>query len=129
MRDQNSDDALCDLIRQSLDDAKFHIGAATSLVEANNAGFAVHRLERALGSYQEAEKEFFRLKESLGTRRQNRFDAEMSEVRRRLWVIMRDLSRVAKSSILFYNLRQLRLSFVVLGGAAEEQAKAVGGQA
>jgi len=127
-RKQQSEDILCNLIHQAIDDVRFHIGAAFSMVELGYVEDAIRRLERALNAYEEANLEFCRIRGSLKVRRRQKFQAELDDVSRKFWIVTRDISNVARNSILLYNqMRRFRLSFLVYGGVCEGQAKAVGG--
>lgn len=126
---QKSEDVLCDLIRQATDDVRFHVGAAFSLAELGYTEDAVNRLDRALSAYQEANTEFSNLHDAIGVRRKKLFVSELDDASRKLWIITRDISKVARTSILLYNqMRRLRRSFLICGGAHEGAVRAAGGR-
>lgn len=128
-KEQKSEDVLCDLVRQAIDDVRFHVGAAFAMVELGYIEDAVNRLDRALSAYQEASTEFLDLQDTIGVRRKNLFVAELDDASRKLWIVTRDISKVARTSILLYNqMRRLRRSFLICGGAHEGATRAAGGR-
>ena len=126
-RRRNTEDVVCSLIRQAIDDARYHVGAALAMIDMGSVEGAIQRSERALGAYKEAETEFVIQYDEINPKRRNNIDSELNDVGRKIWIATATISRVAKTNAVMYNqLRSLRRSFLISGGVKSKKAQAAG---
>jgi len=127
-RERKTGDVVCALIRQAIDDARYHSGAARTMAEMGSTEAAIQRGERALGAYREAEAEFVIQYDAINAKRRNNIDSELDEVHRKLWIMTAIISGVVKNNAVLYNqLRSLRRSFLIPGGVVSNGTRAAGG--
>lgn len=127
---KTSDEAIYKLIRQGIDDARFLLGSALSMVEMQEAltEEALGRVMRAMTQYEQSQVEFAAQLDDLSSRRQLIIEDDLRDVWRKMWVVASSVSRMAKGNPIFYNrLRDLRLRFVIPGGLREQRAQVAGG--
>lgn len=126
-RQRKTADVICALIRQAIDDARYHSGAALSMVEMGSTEAAIQRCERALSAHREAETEFVIQYDAINTKRRHNIDAELDDTCRKIWITMAAISKVAKSNAVVYNqLRGLRRSFLIPGGVKGDETRVAG---
>lgn len=126
-RRRKAEDVVCALIRQAIDDARYHIGAALAMIDMGSIEGAIQRSDRALSAYREAETEFVIQYGDINPKRRNNIDSELNDVGRKIWIATATVSRVAKSNAVIYNqLRSLRRSFLIPGGTKNSKARAAG---
>lgn len=126
-KSKTSDEALYRLIRQSIDDAMFHLGSALSITEMRGsvAADTISRIEHAMCQYEEAVVEFHDQFDELNHRQRSLIQGDFDMMRKKLWVVMVAVSRMAKSNPVLYNcLRETRLKFVVLGRTENQETLA-----
>ena len=128
---KTGDEAIYRLIRQGIDDARFQLGSAQSVLELQGVltDETLARVTRAVTQYEQSQTEFAIQLNDMSARRQLVIEHDLVDVWKKLWFVMSGVSRMAKGNPVFYNrLRDLRLKFVIPGGLFEPKAQAAGGR-
>ena len=128
---RTSDEAIYRLIRQGIDDARFQLGSALSIIEMRGtlSEDVLGRVVRAMDQYEQSREEFATQSEYMSSRGQSIIENDLVDLWKKFWFVMSSVSRMANGNLVFYNhLRGLRLRFVIPGGLLEQRAQAAGGR-
>jgi hypothetical protein len=127
---KTGDEAIYRLIRQGIDDVRFQLGSAQSMMELHGVltEETLGRITRAVTQYEQSQTEFAIQLNDMSARRQLIVEQDLVDVWKKLWFVMAGVSRMAKGNPVFYNrLRDLRLKLMIPGGLFEQRAQAAGG--
>jgi hypothetical protein len=130
-KSRTSDEAIYKLIRQGVDDARFQLGSALSIIEMRGelSEVVLSRVVRAMNQYEQSQAEFAAQMGSMSSRGQSIIEGDLVDLWKKFWFAMSTISRMANGNLTFYNsLRDLRLRFVIPGGLLEQRAQAAGGR-
>lgn len=128
---RTSDEAIYRLIRHGVDDARFQLGSALSIIEMRGAlsEDVLSRVGRAMDQYEQSWAEFATQAECMSPRGQSIIENDLVDLWKKFWFVMSCISRMANGNRVFYNgLRGLRLRFVIPGGLLDHGTQAAGGQ-
>lgn len=130
-RSRTSEEAIYRLIRQGIDDARFQLGSALSIIEMRGSlsEEVLERVARAVGQYEQSRAEFEAQAGDMSPRGRSIIEDDLLDVWKKFWFVMSGVSRMAKGNPIFYtSLRGLRLRLVIPGGLSEHGVQAAGGR-